>query len=187
MRTILRLVLLTAAVLLAPAPADAQGDGTPQGVTRSYFAALRAADWPAAAGHMHPEALDQFRNAMGLLARMDTTGEAAGQMFGLRSAAGLDSLAPEVVFARFLENMVRTSPEMAEVLRGMIVEPTADTPEGDGVTRVDYRLRVTGEGPPVASSVRLKQHAGAWRLLLTADVETMVRSLEAQAQAGRTP
>ncbi|HEX2095290.1 MAG TPA: hypothetical protein VHG28_23035 [Longimicrobiaceae bacterium] len=180
-----RLVLAATVAVLAPTAARAQDDGTPLAVTRSYFAALNAGDWPAAAGHMHPEALDQFRNAMGILTRVDSSGEAARQVLGLQSAAELESLAPGQVFARFLETLVRNSPEAAEALRLMIVETTADTPESEGVRRVDYRLRINQEGPPVASSVRLKQHDGAWRLLLTADLDALVRSVG--AQGAQTP
>lgn len=182
-------LVVIAAAAFAAAPARAQAPN-PSAFVDTYMEAMRAGDWDRVAGHMHPDALMQFKDMMGALAEVDATGEVVTTLFGLTDGAEFEAASPERVFAGFMKTMMGMSPEMGAIMSGATAETIGHLREEDtGITFVVYRTSMGFEGMSMnqVEVLALREHEGQWRALLSGEIEGMAAMLQQQMGVGGAP
>ena len=179
-------VLVMAAMLPVAALAQAQ---TPEQVAERYFATMKASDWAGNVALMHPDALRGFRDVFVQVAQKDTTNALARQVFAVNTSAELTALSAAEVYQRFLANALSQQPAMREVLNGATMKAVGHVDEGD-TTHVLYRMTMSMSGVPLQKldvlSLR-RDASGAWRVLLTGDVQNMLAGVQAATTARPAP
>jgi hypothetical protein len=169
---------VTAAEPVRPARSQANAASTPESVLRGYTDALKAADWQAAARHMHPEALATFQRLFNAIVTADSTGKMARDMFGLAEDQSFESITPEIAFEKVMNMLVTASPLMSEMLKSATATPLGTVREGD-VVHVLYRSQMKAQGSTVSKVEVLstKRDGDNWRALLRGDMESALTAL----------
>jgi len=173
------LAFLSILVVGAPLPLAAQDAGEAENTSVEYARHLSASDWDAAAAMMHPEALGQIRTLAELLTEMDPSGQAASMIFG-SAGASLEGESDTEVFAAFLA-FAMTQAGLAEAMASMRQDAVGHVAEGDTV-HVVSRTHMSFEGLSVSQMnvSSLVRHEGAWRMLLTGEIEAFLLGLRQQ-------
>ena len=175
------LVLLAA--LLALAPAAAAQEETPESVAAAYVRTMQAGEWEANARLMHPEATGAIRT---LFTRFAATpaGKSDPQgmrrLLGVSNAQQLEALSGEQMYIRLMRNLV-SQQGLGEMLRGSRTEIIGAVREaGTDNAYVVHRVTTTVAGTSITQTqvMPLKRHEGGWRVMLTANLEQIVSSLD---------
>lgn len=175
MKTILRLPLLLAVLLLAARPAAAQA--TPEALAERYFQTMRAGDWKANAALMHPEALESFRSMLIPILEIDESGEVA-RMLGVANNDAVAKLAPAAFYEHFLTGMMGQQAELKTILAGSEADIVGHVMEGD-TAHVVYRMNMEINGATVSklTVISARRDGGVWKALLTGDMENLAGML----------
>lgn len=181
-----RLFVLLA--LAAPFLARAQ---TPEELVSLYFGAMKSGQTADIVSHMHPEEVESFHRATfpviqeGLEAAAN--GEGDPDAFAMKLLLGDDTPetvlteSPPAFFGRFLRWVMALNPAMQAALSRTDVTVIGSVPEGDTLLHVVYRLRMPMEGDHMTQMhvMSLKQYEGAWKLMLSGDIQSMSRLFQA--------
>ena len=166
-------------ILLALIPRFLSAQQTPEQAAERYFTATKAMDWTATAAMMHPRALQSMKTMFVDLASLDSAGTVIAPMLGTQPGE-LAAMPPERVYERVLNMIMRLQPQAAELMRGASFDVVGHVMEGD-TAHVVYRMTMTVEGASIVqtSVVSFERDGGAWRGLLTGDVQNMISGLRA--------
>ena len=177
---------LLMAVALAIGAASARAafpEDSPEAAAAAYYEAIRSGDLDDLATRLHPEALASFK-AMVLPAAEQVLGEGgepadpetAALMESLAGGASLEALRAEsdaAFFARFMRWVLRVHPALRDSLTGAVITPLGSVREGT-TAHVVYRMKLDLLGLQ-ANRVDVlslqRDETGAWKLLLTGDLE----------------
>lgn len=175
------LPLLVAALVLAPAALAAQE--TPEQVAERYFDTFRRGDWAGTTQLMHPSALEDFKGAFVRMAEMagaEAEGDDMEGMFGVRTTADLKALASTELYSRFMTRMGSEN-ELQEMFRQATVQVFGHVMEGADTAHVVHRLtfEVMGSTMTQVQVMSLRKDGAQWKVLLSADIQTMVNSMQA--------
>jgi hypothetical protein len=187
MRRCARLAVLAAGLLL-PVGAAAQKADSPEAFAVTYMAATQAGDWDKVAGYMHPEALAQFKTMYGELAGMVPTGQIFVNLFGVADSTAFADAEPAALFGSFMKIVTVAMPELADAMAGSSNEVIGGVvEEKTGITHLVYRMKFEVDGITMTKIevMPLKKHDGAWRAMLTGDLEGMAAGMKQQIQQGR--
>ncbi len=170
---------LVACFALAPAASAQTAQETPQSVAKAYFAAIQAGDWEKCASLMHPEALASMKRVFGAIIRSDKTGEAAKTVFGLKSNAEYDRLSETEVFERLWNFILSGAPEAKAALAASSNTVLGQVTEQSDLVHVVYRtqIKIAGSEATQVDLISFRRQGGAWRALLTSDMEEMFTKL----------
>ncbi len=166
----------------ATAPLRGQEPATPEGFAPTYFAAMRSGDWTRVAALMHPEAVAQFKGMFRDLVAVDSSRQLL-QLFGVPDTAAYASAPPERLFASFMGTVAGAMPDMKAVLASAAIEPIGHVEEaGTGLTLVVFRMRMNVGGITMSKLdvLPLKRANGAWRAMLTGDMEGIAAVMKRQ-------
>ncbi|HSM36227.1 MAG TPA: hypothetical protein VK837_07520 [Longimicrobiales bacterium] len=163
-------------VLVAPLPLLAQSGEDAVRTNAEYTEYLKASDWEGAATMMHPDALGQIRELVGLLTQADPSGQVATMLFG-DAASSPDEATDEHLFASFL-GFAMEQAGLGAALASMEQDPIGHLFEGDTV-HVVSRTHMSVEGISVSQVevTSLVAHEGEWRMLLDAQIEAFLAGM----------
>ncbi|HEU0013273.1 MAG TPA: nuclear transport factor 2 family protein [Longimicrobium sp.] len=182
--------LLPLMLVLAVLPARLAAQDTPERVVQRYYEAIKAGDYAATAAMMHPEALDQIKTMFTSMAAAfaDQDPDEMEQFLGVRTAADLEKLPAQEVFARMLKSTVGAQEELRQVLATAEVTVLGSVPEGE-TSHVLYRNKMSMMGMEMnqVQVASVKRHEGQWKVLLTADLSGMMGALGGLTGGGDEP
>jgi hypothetical protein len=187
MRRFVMLAVL-AAGLVSPGSAAAQKADSPEAFAMTYITATQAGDWDKIASYMHPEALTQFKTMYGELAAMVPTGQIYANLFGVADSAAFAAAPPEALFSSFMKIVTVAMPGLADAMAGSSNEIIGGIPEQKtGITHLVYRMKFDVDGISMTKIevMPLKKYDGAWRAMLTGDLEGMAAGMKQQIEQGR--
>jgi hypothetical protein len=182
------MLLVLIAALLSGRPAAAQKQGSPEAFALQYMAATQAGDWATVASYMHPEALTQFKSMYGELAAMVPTGQIYTNLFGVADSAAFAAAEPQTLFTSFMKIVAVAMPGLADAMAGSSNEIIGPVDEKKaGITHLVYRMKfdVDGLSMTKVEVMPLKKYDGAWRAMLTGDIEGMAAGMKQQLQQSR--
>jgi hypothetical protein len=170
---------LVACFALATAASAQTTQETPESVAKAYFAAIQAGDWEKCASLMHPDALASMKRIFGAIIRTDKSGEAAKAVFGLKSSAEYDRLSEAAVFERLWDFILSGSPEVKAALAASTSTVLGQVTERSDLVHVVYRtqIKIAGSEATQVDLISFRRQGGAWRALLTSDMEEMFSKL----------
>jgi hypothetical protein len=170
---------LVACFALATAASAQTVQETPQSVAKAYFAAIQAGDWEKCASLMHPDALASMKRIFGAIIRADKSGEAAKTVFGLKSSAEYDRLSETAVFERLWNFILSASPDAKAALAASSNTVLGQVTEQSDLVHIVYRsqIKIAGSEATQVDLISFRRQGGAWRALLTSDMEEMFTKL----------
>lgn len=176
-------ILISLLLFAAPAAAQNREPDSPEHVLSAYMTHLSSSEFSKAAELMDPEELARFRNTMVTTARWDDParlGNFLRMFWQVEDVPALEALSPEELFARFLQGTIARDPEIARAMRSGRASMLGHVSEAEDLVHVVYRLEFEIDGVPLSQVTvnSLRRRDGDWRLLLMANVETMLRALE---------
>jgi hypothetical protein len=173
------ILTLVAGFALATAASAQTTQETPQSVAKAYFAAIQAGDWAKCASLMHPDALASMKRIFGAIIRTDKSGEAAKAVFGLKSSAEYDRLSETEVFERLWNFILSGEPEVKAALAASSNMVLGQVTEQSDLVHVVYRsqIKIAGSEATQVDLISFRRQGGAWRALLTSDMEEMFTKL----------
>lgn len=183
-----------ALVLLCLCALPVCGQETPEAVAKDFMEAFRAADWPKAAGVMHPEALKQLRSMFGPLIALAEKKEKERQqieeLFGVKNKAEFDKLSDAEVFAKLFDLVAAVSPETKSALNSSsfdIIGNVAEAPDRMHVVyRMHLKLPIPNLAEPIAFSkldvMTLRKFENTWRAELKGDLQGVIQGMMAALQ-----
>ena len=172
----LRSILILAALGVATGGGYAQAtQDTPESVAKAYFAAMQAGDWAKCASFMHTDALVSMKRMFSKVISADKTGEAAKSIFGLKGGAEYAQLSEDVIFERLMNFITGSVPEMKTVMSASTTSILGKVDESPELTHIVFRtqIKVAGAEMNEVDLISFKKQGGAWRALLTSDMEEM--------------
>jgi len=170
---------LVACFALAATASAQTTQETPESVAKAYFAAIQAGDWEKCASLMHPEALTSMKRIFGAIIRADKSGEAAKMVFKLKSNAEYDQLSETAVFERLWNFILSASPDAKTALAATTNTVLGQVTERSDLVHVVYRtqIKIAGSETTQVDLISFRRQGGAWRALLTSDMEEMFAKL----------
>jgi hypothetical protein len=168
------------------APTDTE---SAQQVTMRFIDAMRANDWQGVAVLMHPVALHQLREFLGVLLEAPNAESMRRELLGVSTAAEAKALSDTAMFVALLRLSTK-SPEMGDLFRSAKMQILGQVNEGRDTTHVVYRMQMTLEGTPVTTMdvFSLARSPVGWRGLLKGDMAAFAAAIRAaiqrQASAG---
>ncbi len=170
---------LVACFALATAASGQTTQETPESVAKAYFAAIQAGDWEKCASLMHPDALASMKRIFGAIIRADKSGEAAKMVFKLKSNAEYDQLSETAVFERLWNFILSASPDAKTALAASTNTVLGQVTERSDLVHVVYRtqIKIAGSETTQVDLISFRRQGGAWRALLTSDMEEMFAKL----------
>jgi hypothetical protein len=169
-----RSLLAALALLFAASAGSAQSASS---AAERYMEAMRASNWSAAAAMMHPGALAEFRRLVQVVAARPDAAQVMQPAFGVATGeiAGLSDLQ---LYERVIARQLSADPEVAEIMRRSRFRITGETAAGD-TAKVAYEMTAEVGGSPVTipSEIRFLRDAGAWKALLSVDMERALSSM----------
>ena len=173
------------AVLVTAARVEAQSAsaGSPEVAAQQYFELLRTENWAGIADATHPDALKRFREILAPFVAADGTGELA-RLFGFPDAEAFRKAPAREVYLGLMKTVSARAPALKQAITGMQVQVLGHVAEGADSAHVVYRgsaaaLDMSMESIEVIS---LRRHDGAWRALLTKNVEGVAAAIAGAAK-----
>ncbi len=156
-----------------------QAEG-PEAAARVFGAAIRAADWPAAARLMHPAALRQLRSLFEPMFSVPDMQASAAEMFGVTPET-LASTPDTVLFAGLLKSMM-SQEGLSEALRSAQITPLGHVAVGDTMMVVS-RMSMTVQGMTITQYdvMPFVYDDGQWWALLKAEITNMAAMIQRAA------
>jgi hypothetical protein len=177
------LVLLTLAVYPGPASSQASTE-SPQQVATRFVEAMRSGDWNGMATLMHPGALRQMRDILGVLLDAPNADDVRQQLLGVTTIVEARALSDTALFAALMRATMQRDASLADVLKSSQVEFLGQVDEGSDTTHVVYRMAMTIEGTPITRMdvMSLARSPHGWRGLLKGDISALGAALRAAVQ-----
>ncbi len=190
------------APLLALALAAHAADAPPEEVAHTYIRAFAELRLYAVADTLHPAALEKFK---GLLVTIADALEAApvgrkappkmlSALFGEEGPQAVKTRPAREAFVRFMSNLTTFVPQLREMTAGSEYQIIGHVDEGGNVTHVVFRATLRRGAAEVTKMevLSLKLDGTAWKVLLTDDLESLIRGFGKQLatpppQAGKGP
>ena len=181
---VLALVLGIVAAPAAFAQEAAPDTSTPEATTVAMVTALKAQDWDASAGLMHPEALDELRGLFLPILQHAETAEVR-EMFGVATPEEAASLTGADVYRTLMMLSTSADPTTAAALQSVDADVVGHLMEGD-TAHVVYHLKMQVDEIPFSQTAvaSLRQHDGRWLGLLTADLRGMIAGMQQALDTG---
>lgn len=180
------LLCIGAFVLAVSCSTDGGDTGKASKVATDAHEAYRATDWATYATWMHPEGIDRYESILRPMVesaiQVDSTGEVAekfrwlGQLFDTQE---LMNMSPADFFSFSMTEIITAVPQMKEAMNSATLEILGEMPEGDTLTHVIVRTsaEAMGYGMSEVSVLTMKQHEGAYRLMLTGQIEGLITAI----------
>ena len=172
---------LAIATLFLPASrgeAQSSSPGSPEAAAQQYFELTRTENWTGMADATHPDALKRLKEMLAPIVAADKTGEFA-QLFGVPDAEAFKKAPPRDVYVGLMKTISAQVPALKQAIVGMKVRVLGHVPESTETAHVVYRgsaaaLDLSLESVEVIS---FRRYEGAWRALLTKNVEGVAAAL----------
>jgi len=182
MRNVMTSVFICA-LLLANAAAAADATPSPEAVASEYMTAMKNGDYSACASLMHTRALEDLKKI--LLPVLDAAQQAEDKSLlrlfdGATDYKTVTELAPKDFFIKFMTGVSKMNPDMLKTLAKAEMEPIGHVIEKEKTAHVVFRMTINMDDVKIAKLevLSLEQDNGAWRALLTANVEGMAQMLQ---------
>ncbi len=172
-------------------------DAPPEEVAHTYIRALAELEINVVADTLHPAALEKFKE---LLVTIADALEAApaerkappkmlSALFGEEGPQAIKTRPAREVFVRFMSNLTTFVPQLREMTAGSEYQVIGHVDEGANVTHVVFRATLRRGGSQVTKMevLSLKLDGTAWKVLLTDDLESLIRGFGKQLAAPPTP
>jgi hypothetical protein len=162
------------------------GTGEATKVANEAHDAYRATDWATYATWLHPEGLTRYesllRPAVESAIVVDSTGEVADvfQWFGKSiNTQKFMNMSPAEFFSFSMTEIIAAVPALKEAMNSATIEILGEMPEGDTLIHVVVRTsaEAMGFGMSEVSVLTMKQHEGAYRLMLPGQIEGLITAL----------
>jgi hypothetical protein len=175
--------ILLLSLLLTPA---VSAQGTPEAAATAFGAAIKGADYAAAARIMHPSALRQLHQLFAPLVTAPKAGDMAKQLFGVESASAFASTPDTVLFARFLQTVMAQQAGVGEALRTAKIEALGHVAGSGDTALVVSRMTMTIQGITLSTFdvMPFTLYEGRYRGLLKADFTNMAAMLRSRLGQG---
>jgi hypothetical protein len=185
------------APLLALTLAAHAADAPPEEVAHTYIRAFAELEINAVADTLHPAALEKFKEL--LVAIADALEAAPAErkappkmlsaLFGEEGPQAIKTRPARDSFVRFMSNLTTFVPQLREMTAGSEYQIIGHVDEGANVTHVVFRATLRrGEAQVTKMEVlSLKLDGTAWKVLLTDDLESLVRGFGKQLAAPPAP
>jgi hypothetical protein len=173
-----------------------RGAESPEEAAHAYITAMADARMNVVADQMHPGALERFKQIM--LGVADAIAAAPedrkpsskviSALFGDEGPAAVKDLPPRDVFVRFMSNLVTFVPQIREMHAGSEYQVLGHVDEGGNITHVVFRATLRrGQSELTKMSVlSLKRDGEGWKVLLTDDLENLIKGLGQRLAAPAT-
>jgi len=180
-RTLLAPGWICAALLLATASFCA--DETPEAVSDRYMVATKNGDFSTCAELMHSRALDDLKKL--LLPVIEAAQQAEDKSLirlfdGATDYKTVTELSAKDFFIKFMSGVSKLNPDMLKTLAKSEMETVGHVVEKEKTAHVVFRMKVAVDDISVTKLevLSLEKDNGAWRALLTANVEGMAQMLQ---------
>lgn len=185
------LVLMCVGALLLAVSCSTGGGGAVTAGEASKVAmdahdAYRATDWKTYATWLHPEGLNRYeqilRPSVETAIQVDSAGEVADtfQWLGksINTQKFMDGTQAEF-FAFSMKEIIAAVPALKEAMNSASMEVLGEMPEGDTLIHVVVRTsaEAMGYGMSEVSVLTTKQHEGAYRLMLSGQIEGLITAI----------
>jgi hypothetical protein len=156
---------------------------TPESIATAYSAAMRRADWPAAAAFMHPDALGRLRTLFEPLVQEERTGAIGMAVFAVKDVAEFRALPEAERFTRLMRFFAAQTPQLKTMLAATETVVIGHVREGVDTAHVVTRARTsTGIFTVDKTSVlSMRRSEGGWGILLSGDIEGLATALRARS------
>ncbi|HYF51680.1 MAG TPA: hypothetical protein VEJ63_19855 [Planctomycetota bacterium] len=165
-------------------------DETPEAVAEQYMAATKKGDFAACASLMHSRALDDLKKLM--LPVLDAAQQADDKSLlrlfdGATDYKSVSELSAKDFFVKFMTGVSKINPAMLATLKDSQMEVIGHVLEKEKTAHVVFRMKVNMDDISVTKTevVSLEKDNGAWRALLTGNVEGMAQMLQRRFKAGK--
>lgn len=148
--------------------------------------AYRATDWATYATWLHPEGLDRYqqilRPSVESAIQVDSAGEVDDtfQWLGksINTQKFMDGTQAEF-FAFSMKEIIAAVPALKEAMNSANMEILGEMPEGDTLIHVVVRTsaEAMGYGMSEVSVLTTKKHEGAYRLMLSGQIEGLITAI----------
>ncbi len=159
----------------------ARDDAAVTRVVAATLEATRHADWKQYAKFMHPEALREVKDALGLALRTTGNDSAEAQqvlrLFGdAKDVDALLAMSPEDFFVSFLSGTTATVPRLKKMLGSVDAQVVGVVYEKGNLAHVVVRAKVKYQDLELTKMdvISLKRNGEDWRLLLSGDLRGFV-------------
>lgn len=166
----------------------AADEATPEAVSDKYMTATKNGDFAACADLMHTRALEDLKKL--LLPVIDAAQQAEDKSLirlfdGATDYKSVTELAPKEFFIKFMAGVSKINPDMMKTLAKAEMEIVGHVIEKEKIAHVICRMKVNVDDVSVTKLevLSLEQENGAWRALLTANVEGMAQMLQKRFKA----
>ena len=164
---------------------------TPESAAQSYIEAMKQGSIKGYTKHMHPEALEKFRNMMLPIVEQtekedaEDVKEILSIFEGIDNTATLRKLSPEDFFISFYEGITKLQPGLKQMMTNTRNEIIGHVNEGDNVAHVVIRVTVPTVGASVStiSVISLQKHESDWRVLLPAQITGIANVIKQRQRA----
>ncbi len=156
-----------------------ESPGTPIEVVATFYDAIGAHRWDAAASALHPEALDLFRLRLDSMLDADTTGRLATLVFGQEDGPALRSRSNRRFFATLLEAIESDTPGLIAVIATNQYDPIGHVDEGPDLAHVVLRVTpfTNGSAPTRTTLVTLKGSPAGWGIIESGALESLATAM----------
>ena len=186
----LRYIAVATLLLLVGAPRLlAADDQSPEAVAKAAMDSMREGKIAEFAGLMHPDALQALKDM--LLPVIDAAARDNDRdlqkLFGDKDYEQIKAMTPREFFITFMRSVLNLRPEVQEILKNSKWEFLGHVKEGDDTVHIVVRYKADYLGASITKLEVLsaRRHEGAWRLLLTGDVQNMASALKQRYKGGK--
>jgi len=175
----------------------AQAGPPPEEIAHTYIRSFADLRLNVVADSLHPSALEKFK---GLLITIADAIEAApanrkpppkmlSALFGDDGPQAVKTLPARDAFVRFMSNLTTFVPQLREMTAGSEYQVLGHVDEGGNVTHVVFRATLRrGETEVTKMEVlSLKRDGEDWKVLLTDDLESLIRGFGKQLASPPPP
>lgn len=173
-------MLVLACALAAPARGQVKPLAPPESVATQLIDRMRNLDWTGMATLMHPAALHQLRELLGVVVETPGADDMREQILGVRSVAAAKALSDTALFAAFMKAATGSDPSVGALFKSARVQILGHLAEGPDTVHVVYRMTMQMDSIPISrlDVASFARSPLGWRGLLKGDVTALATRLK---------